>query len=196
MKKIILTYLFIGFVNHFILGQTNSPNYKKADSIALNFPKSKYYFYTETALELTENLTGEKEKCRAVFRWITNNIKYSFKNFMDDPMSVFRKKMGVCAGYAALFKAMCEDVKITCLVISGEAGNEHDKHAWNIVKLDGEWLIMDPTWAAGKVTNIFATEFKKDYDDSYWMAEYNYFVKTHWCKESNWERYILKKGEE
>ncbi|MBS1638123.1 MAG: hypothetical protein JST26_19580 [Bacteroidetes bacterium] len=204
MKILLITayiYLFIiGIIptKAQIISNTAFSPYKKADSVALNFPKNKYYFYTETAEELVESLNSEKEKCRVIFRWITNNIRYDHesKNKKDgqEPEIVYKHKKAVCEGYANLFKAMCDDVKLTCIVINGYAGGSGgDSHAWNIVKLDGEWYIMDPTWAAGGMKGVLSNNFIKSFDEQYWMADYVSFTKTHQTDSREWLEYIEDK---
>lgn len=174
--------------------ETGSVDYHKADSIALAFPKNKYYFYTETAEELVQNLGSEKEKCRAIFRWITNNVKYDFETRNNtegqEPEVVYKRRKAVCQGYADLFAAMCKDAKISCLTISGLAGPSYESHTWNIVKLDGIWYIMGPTWAAGGMKGSLSNKFIKGFDEAWWMADYSAFIKTHHTEDSQWKRYI------
>ena len=53
-----------------------------------------------------------------------------------------------CQGYA---NAMCYALRrmgIDCVVITGTATNAQgtEKHAWNLMKIDGTWTLTDPTW--------------------------------------------------
>lgn len=52
----------------------------------------------------------------------------------------------VCAGYADILKNALSLVNIESMFISGKAGEEW--HAWNKVKIDGEWYNVDVTWDA------------------------------------------------
>ena len=181
---------------------TTSINYKKADSIALNFQRNKYYFYEEAAQELAESLPTEKEKCRAIFRWVANNIKYDYEVMNDykkdrvDPLVVYKTKKAVCAGYASLFQAMCEEAKIKCLYITGEAKPSAVSHAWNMVKLEGNWYVMDVTWAAGYVSGLLSgSKFTKSFDETWWMADYTKAIKTHESDDSYWSQYIVGEKE-
>jgi transglutaminase/protease-like cytokinesis protein 3 len=205
--KLLITISFLLFVCNIYsqttptvavtVSSTANINYKRADSIALNFQRNKYYFYQETAQELVESLTSEKEKCRAIFRWISNNIKYEFdvlnnKKECEDPLLVYKRKKAVCGGYAALFKAMCDEAKIKCLDISGEVLPGHDSHAWNIVLLDGSWYIMDVTWAAGYLSgNLVNPKFKRDFDEKWWMANQEEAIKMRVSDDSYWKQYIV-----
>ena len=37
---------------------------------------------------------------------------------------------------------------VECLTVVGAAFNSTGDHAWNMVKLDGEWYCVDVTWDA------------------------------------------------
>ena len=189
------------FINLIVLGQTNiaTIDYKRADSVALSFPRNKYYFFQETAQDLAEQFTTEREKCRVIFRWITNNIKFDWNALNDtkkdraDPLIVYKTKKTVCAGYASLFKAMCEEAKIKCEYIVGESitSNNYGSHAWNIVKLDGVWYIMDVTWATGNTIDKSASiKNSKKIDEAWWMANYVEFMKSHKTDDSTWRECI------
>ncbi|CAF4914693.1 unnamed protein product, partial [Rotaria sp. Silwood1] len=82
-----------------------------------------------------------------IFYWIACNIEYDtasyFSGKYDDQTAegVFRAKKGVCAGYANLYKYLCDQLEIPCEIISGyakgygfenrtDAPSETD-HAWN-----------------------------------------------------------------
>lgn len=104
-------------------------------------------------------------RVRAAFIWITENISYDIRAYnQQNPLAgqldyVIRKKKAVCAGYAGLFKYLCDAFSIECEVVEGYARTgERDvvinrerlrsNHAWNAVKINGHWRLMDPTWAA------------------------------------------------
>lgn len=50
----------------------------------------------------------------------------------------------VCNGYSFAMKLLCNLAGLDCRIITGQ-GNE-ENHAWNLVKLDGEWYHVDVTW--------------------------------------------------
>ena len=100
-----------------------------------------------------------------VFYWIASNITYDTvsyfsKNFGDQTAEVvFRTKKGVCAGYANLYKYLCDQLSMPCEIVGGYskgygfdqragAPTETD-HAWNAVEIDQRWYLMESTWGAG-----------------------------------------------
>ncbi|MCD7730623.1 MAG: hypothetical protein LUI05_03900 [Oscillospiraceae bacterium] len=50
-----------------------------------------------------------------------------------------------CSGYAKAMQYLCDQVGIDCIVITG-TNSEGASHAWNKVKVEGEWYNLDCTW--------------------------------------------------
>lgn len=55
---------------------------------------------------------------------------------------------GVCASYAAAYKALMDAAGVTSVVVTGDV-LDGGGHAWNKVQVDGKWLAVDPTWNDG-----------------------------------------------
>ena len=59
------------------------------------------------------------------------------------------KNMAVCDGYSLAYEYLLQQAGIESAVVVGIAGAseaEAGYHAWNIVKLDGDWYEVDSTW--------------------------------------------------
>ncbi|MBP3238625.1 MAG: hypothetical protein J6M24_06070 [Lachnospiraceae bacterium] len=54
------------------------------------------------------------------------------------------KKRAICEGYSKTYQYLAQSMGIDCLYITGVSKNQG--HAWNYVKLDGEWYGLDVTW--------------------------------------------------
>lgn len=54
----------------------------------------------------------------------------------------------VCAGYASSFKMLADKAGLPAIWVSGvvSTGSTGGNHAWNKVKVDGQWLVVDSTW--------------------------------------------------
>lgn len=50
-----------------------------------------------------------------------------------------------CSGYAKAMQYLCDQAGIDCMVITGK-NKDGASHAWNKVKVDGEWYNLDCTW--------------------------------------------------
>jgi hypothetical protein len=59
--------------------------------------------------------------------------------------SVFNGGRSVCAGYARAYQYLLQRSGIFCIVVNGTAVGR-GTHAWNLVKLDGDYYYVDPTW--------------------------------------------------
>lgn len=54
------------------------------------------------------------------------------------------KKLGVCQSYAYAYKLLCSMSGVECNVMTGYLDGSLP-HAWNVVKIDGEWYQTDST---------------------------------------------------
>ena len=58
-------------------------------------------------------------------------------------------KEAVCEGYTKAFKYLMDKIGIECVVVIGKATNSEnatERHAWNYVKINGNWYAIDVTW--------------------------------------------------
>jgi len=117
---------------------------------------------------LIQPTDNESEKAEILFYWIAHNIDYDTeayvsKSYLTNKNDILKSKKGVCADYANLYKSMCDLAKVECHVIIGYAkGYGYSKgnvfpdtnHAWNVVKVDGEFKLVDTTWGSGSAKPI------------------------------------------
>ena len=91
-----------------------------------------------------ENLGSSREKERQVHDSLMEMAEY----VLDAPMnqsaySALVEGRSVCAGYARAFQYLMQQLGIPCYYCTGFAGEDH---AWNIIKLDGNYYNVDVTW--------------------------------------------------
>jgi hypothetical protein len=134
--------------------------------------------------------------------WIAEHIAYDCDAFYGDrPIGrqgwteTLRGERSVCEGYASLFQRMCELAGVECVKISGygrgvgfcpfdEQLPEESDHAWNAVRLGGDWHLIDVTWDAGSVNNRC---FEKRYSTDYLYLDPLAFAHTHYPTDSQWQ---------
>lgn len=58
-------------------------------------------------------------------------------------------------------------------------------HAWNAVKLDGQWQLLDVTWAAGYVND--GHQFVHRFNDQYFLTPPEEFILDHFPKDPQWQ---------
>ena len=106
--------------------------------------------------ELDVNHSGKTdyEKVCLIYDYVTSNVRYDYENLFNDAHTLkytayaaLGNKTAVCQGYATLLYRMLEGCNIDCRVITGESFGAG--HAWNIVKLNGQYYLLDATWDAG-----------------------------------------------
>ena len=146
---------------------------------------------------ITDDMT-DYEKELAIHDYIVSNYKYDYENYISDtlpdesftPYGLLVKGTGVCQAYAEVTKLLLNKVGIECDVVVGTSRDED--HAWNILKLDDEYYMLDVTWndptpdEEGYVDygyfNLTQEQFLQDHswDTSKWPVatgtKYNYFV--------------------
>jgi hypothetical protein len=140
---------------------------------------------------LTSGLTNDEAKAYAIYSWVAHNLTYdrlAVKNVttyasMDEVTTeALAKRMGVCSHYAQLFNALANEADIPSLVVTGYVKSETEiykiPHAWNALKLDGDWYLFDPTWGSGYVdgnTDVYRNEFS----EKYFKIPPSEIIKTH-----------------
>jgi len=115
-----------------------------------------------------------------------------FKEALAD--KTIKSKKGVCEGYATLFTVLADKTGLEAVIIPGTSkshlahigkGPGASDHAWNAVKINGEWKLLDTTWAAGVVTGekpAFAFKF----NDGYFFATPGVFFLNHFPDDKKW----------
>lgn len=92
---------------------------------------------------------------KAIHNFVCTNVDYvpEGANLLDDKYQTVHSALidgkTVCAGYAKLFKLLCDEYGIPCILVSGTGTNNTgvtEDHMWNYVKLGGSWYAVDCTW--------------------------------------------------
>ena len=101
--------------------------------------------YTSDFLSSIDNNLSDYEKAYKAYRYIIKNTKYVDNAKYNQ--SIYSVVLGktVCMGYAHMFKHLCNNMNIPCITTEGKSYSQ-GLHAWNIVKLNGEWCHVDCTW--------------------------------------------------
>lgn len=65
-----------------------------------------------------------------------------------NPYGLLVRGYGICLSYATTFQLLMDLVGVECITVVGASSSSSGDHAWNMVKLEGEWYCVDPTWDA------------------------------------------------
>ncbi|MCW8981807.1 MAG: hypothetical protein OQJ83_10520 [Altibacter sp.] len=153
----------------------------------------------QLARAITKNAISSEEKALAIFKWIVRTIDYdhelsasttlqeriytSEKNIIKNALE---RKKALCGGYAFLFQELCAQVGISSEVIHGytkqyasQANRNKVNHTWNAVKLDGNWYLLDITWAKSHGSGY-------EPDTFWYRTAPKDFIFTHYPEDTKW----------
>jgi hypothetical protein len=103
---------------------------------------------------------SDYEKVKTIHDYIINLASYDTTYRKSSVYDILMDKTSVCEGYALAAYRLFIDAGLDCRIISGK-GNK-DAHAWNIVKVDGQWYNIDLTWD-DPITNTGEQVLRYDY---------------------------------
>ena len=81
-----------------------------------------------------------QEKEVALHNLLVQNVTYESGEYDQSIYSVFVQKESVCAAYAKSFALLCNGLGIDCVLVTS------DSHAWNKIRLNDSWYVVDSTW--------------------------------------------------
>ena len=96
------------------------------------------------------------EKELALHDWVIDHMAYDWslheKGALEGKPAdellyrAMTESKGICLSYASAFQLLMDLAGVECLTVVGAASDSSQDHAWNMVKLDGEWYCVDVTW--------------------------------------------------
>lgn len=124
----------------------------------------------------------ETEKIRTVHNWIVCNTTYNDKYYdrgdsFNHVSNLLNNKTGVCQGYSVTFYIFMKQIGIPCTLVMGKTDNV--SHAWNAVKLDGNWYYIDVTWDDPVVNGTSNYPGGDNISYEYLLCTYNHISMTH-----------------
>lgn len=161
--------------------------------LGYNFPAKKRRIFEIEIRKVVDNyfqplkLEGLNEfgKVAYVYKWIKEYTDYNpHSSFNQTVYSVLINRSSVCTGYAKTAQYLLGLIGIESKLVFGKFHKDPTdtgRHAWNIVRIDGNWYHVDFSLADPVMGYLLADDEKpKEYDGLLW----NYF-----CKPTS---YILK----
>ena len=179
------------------------------------------YIYTESEISEIQNAmeagfqevsslipadASDYEKVRIVYTYVIDNTQYQASDDDQSIAGVFWKKEAVCAGYAGAVQYLLERIGVPCIYVDGSTQGSTEGHAWNIVKLDGEYYYVDatngdqPDFLNGNAAQLeehktiiydYLCPFPEEYEKKYIRSE-ELTVRDCTAKDMNF--YVLNQG--
>lgn len=142
-------------------------------------------------------------KMKIIHDWICYHIEYDYSTYCNisnkqsaslmsvEFPTVLRRGKTVCAGYSRLFEKMATLAGFRAFYITGRSKGlgwsltgKEGKHAWNAVKIDRTWYLIDCTWDAGYGDG---NQFTRDYSTAYFLLKPEQIILSHFPDDSKWQ---------
>ena len=109
---------------------------------------------------ITEDMS-ELEKVLSIYHYFANRISYDYEwyyDLLDTPADekfavpdivvydALKTNYGVCHSYTYLCQFAFQQIGIECLRVYAATTDETDSHMWPVVRIDGVYYNIDPTW--------------------------------------------------
>jgi hypothetical protein len=206
--------LLLFFLQQSVFSQPLS-RYAKIDEAIIAFSKKKPLTLDSVIAFVNSRFKATEEKVRAYYTFISHHITYDVQRLDElmalpgicssdgpvhytisqNPKDVFDNGKGVCEGISRLMVKFCEGSGIKadmvvghCKTPDGEIAKDMG-HAWNAIRLDSAWTLIDITWSFGYVN--FKREFVKEHSNRYFGMAPQEFVLDHLPLDPMWQ--LLRK---
>lgn len=104
--------------------------------------KSKYDAEVELAVSGADTTWSDMEKVLYINEYLARNCEYDLTYSKYNAYNVLVDKTAVCQGYALAFKELAGQLGVECQIVTSESLN----HAWNMVKVNDSYYMLDCTW--------------------------------------------------
>lgn len=155
----------------------------------------------ELAKLLSQYATTDLDKARIIYSWIAYHIDYDVENFLQGTIKsvtseeVLKSRKAVCDGYSKLYKDLATKMGLSAIVIEGYAKGygynylaqdrlNQTNHAWNAVKINQSWYLIDSTWGAGFIQD---NKFIRKFDNFYFAPAPEALIFSHFPDNSEWQ---------
>lgn len=155
---------------------SSKAQYRAIDRHAKNAPDSLRSDLPALAEWLTATADSETGKARALYTWTSHFLSYDEqasregRRINNSIRDILKRRRGLCMDYALLFQALAHYAGLHCAVVDGyalpalqppRALPSAPDHSWNAVWADGQWQLLDVTWASAD--DALQQQFGTDY---------------------------------
>ncbi|TLX76609.1 hypothetical protein E9993_06885 [Labilibacter sediminis] len=210
-------FTVVGFSQNYARVDSIVRNYKKSYATPKKLAIQINYDFASDAHKaraiytwMADNIAYDYKKSISKKKYIrlsykTTEQKYKKLSKLDDEkiQQTFKRKKGICGDYAIVFHRLCQYCGLECKIVSGTSKVENSRigkkpgrtdHAWNAVKINGHWNLVDVTWGAGYV-DPESREFTFRYEDFYFCTPPEKFFLKHYPKDTTF-LYVTKSKED
>lgn len=117
----------------------------------------------------------EYSTVKYLYEYLIDNTEYDKDADNNQNIrSVFLGRRSVCQGYAKAMQYMLQKVGIESFLVTGYTGAE--RHAWNLVRVNGKYYYLDPTW--GDASYSYSGSESMENEVFLPPINYDYFLVT------------------
>lgn len=186
--------IFLSFVLFFV--QLTTARLNELDDYVKKTPSNSEKSSSSLTAYLVKPTKNDEEKAYIIYSWIAHNVAYDVRSYRRGIRSnrnedVLIKKIAVCEGYATLYYLMAKKAGLETQIVEGRARGSSDAksfvgHAWNAVKINQKWKLLDATWGAGhldRAEDVFQAEFSR----YYFFTEPSRLIVSHLPDDTKWQ---------
>ncbi|KSV58247.1 transglutaminase domain-containing protein [Acetivibrio ethanolgignens] len=112
----------------------------------------------DKVLSLLNDSMSDLEKAIVIHDYLVLDIEYGGSYpFRHDVRGAVLDKRAVCEGYAKAYKYYMDRAGVPCEMVGGRSRGVG--HAWNQVKIEGKWYMVDVTWDDTKEKGVIHDYF-------------------------------------
>jgi transglutaminase-like putative cysteine protease len=186
------------------------PLAEEPDALVTAMPEAEQTSVEAVGRYFATNISDPKRLAKALHDYVVLRLQYDrptadlkgpdlARRPSQEAADVFAARTGVCEGYARLYAALGKAAGLEVAFITGyiRDGARHPSedattdeqvkqalegflHAWNAVKIDGQWLLVDTTWDDPSAT-------KNEYATTYLFTPPRVFAYDHLPEEAAWQ---------
>ena len=149
---------------------------------------------------------SEYEKVSTVYTYMIDHTEYTESEDDQSIAGAFWKNKAVCAGYAGAVQYLLERLGVFCIYVEGASGESEEGHAWNIVRIDGEYYYVDatngdqPDFLVGDAVSLaehktilmdYLCPFPEEYEQVYQASD---LFELPACTSKDMNFYVLNNG--
>jgi Transglutaminase-like superfamily len=172
----------------------NARDYAAADAHAASATSDLEKSPAALGKYLGHDFTDPRDKLRAIYRWMALQMNYDVESYRSGRQNTQTAQqalaagVGSCDGFSTLYAELAKHAGVDVVTVLGYAkdgmhqNGEYFKdtnHAWNAVKLDNEWHLIDATWGAGFDDG---RQFVRSFNPFYFLAPAAALQLSHFAK--------------
>jgi Transglutaminase-like superfamily len=177
------------------VGAQTQPDYSRADQRAVAASPALEKSPAALGKFLGDGLTDPREKLRAVYQWMALRMNYDTVAYRtgvqvtQSAQQALDARMSSCDGFSTLFADLAKHAGVEVQTVLGYVKDGmHQKgeafkdtnHAWNAVRLDNQWYLIDSTWGTGYDDG---KQFVRKFDAFYFLTPADQLHLSHLAKD-------------